>query len=354
DFVTAWLAYALQVYTGHKSALPWFSFPEKFQCRVSSVPVLRHLCKLLLKLPKLEPSSDWSARWFLDFPLCYVLSTVPSIPSSVNPATLDPRYLVSDISYWQPDLGIVEFIAYHERNSPKLRRVFFAVRKDSGPPSLVFPPVMDSKFVLSYADYYTMPPSDGASSWMPDCSHWSISNSSRSSVSMARVSLGALRRYWHPARATITSRMGPPFSLPVHLRLRPATWRLFWSLDLPAKAFTPLFRLLHDRVAHRPWCHRMVPAKVPSPLCALCGQAPEDLYHFVVGCSFKAQYWRDVVYLLSLQDLLPTDASIWTALTTLCSPDYVTLDDEVLVAIGAAYCTLWKYYWRHRHGAMDS
>lgn len=27
DFVTAWLVYAFQVYTGHKSILPWLSFP---------------------------------------------------------------------------------------------------------------------------------------------------------------------------------------------------------------------------------------------------------------------------------------------------------------------------------------
>ncbi|KAI8646619.1 hypothetical protein BD408DRAFT_317673, partial [Parasitella parasitica] len=114
-------------------------------------------------------------------------------------------------------------------------------------------------------------------------------------------------------------------------------WRLFWSLDLPAKAFIPWWRLLHDRVAHRSWCHRIVPAKV---------LAPEDLFHFVVGCSFKARYWRDVVSLLSLQDLLPTAMSIWQALTSFCSQNLEMLDEEVLVALGTAYSTLWKYHWR--------
>ncbi|KAI8639608.1 hypothetical protein BD408DRAFT_435042 [Parasitella parasitica] len=167
-----------------------------------------------------------------------------------------------------------------------------------------------------------MPRSDGASSWMPDCSHWTISNSSRSSVPVARLSLNALRRYWHPAKDIITSRMGPPLLLSVHLRLPPPYW------------------------SHRSWCHRVAPAKVPSPLCALCGLVPEDLFHFVVGCPLKARYWRDVVSLLSLQDLLPNTMSIWQALTSFCSQDSSMLDEEVLVALGTAYSTLWKYHWR--------
>ncbi|CEP09889.1 hypothetical protein [Parasitella parasitica] len=140
--------------------------------------------------------------------------------------------------------------------------------------------------------------------------------------------------------------MGPPLRLPVHLRLSPASWRLFWSLDMPVKAFTPWWSLLHDRVAHHLWCHRVVPAKVPSPTCALCGLAPEDLYHFVVGCPFKTHYWRDVVSSLSLQDLLPTGMAFWTALNSLCSQDMVILDEDVLVSLGAPYSTLWKYHWR--------
>ncbi|KAK4509004.1 uncharacterized protein ATC70_007353 [Mucor velutinosus] len=59
--------------------------------------------------------------------------------------------------------------------------------------------------------------SDGAASWRPDCTHWAASNSSRSAVSVARLSLGALRRFWHPEKGTTTSRMGPPLKLPAHL-----------------------------------------------------------------------------------------------------------------------------------------
>ncbi|KAK4510779.1 Flap-structured DNA-binding and RNA-binding protein [Mucor velutinosus] len=214
DFVSSWLVYAFQVYTGHKSILPWFCFPGLYQSRVSSVPALTHLGKLLLRLPKLVPSSGWSARWFLDLPLCSVLSTVPSVRPPRDPSSLDPRFLVSDVSFWQPDLGIVDGVTSHLAWSSRvLRPVFLALNRDRGPVSLVFPPVMDSKIT--------------------------VSNSSRSAAPVARLSLGALRRYWHPAKGTITSRMGPPLKLPAHLLLSPALWRTFWSLEMPAKAFTP-------------------------------------------------------------------------------------------------------------------
>ncbi|CAO3630098.1 unnamed protein product [Mucor fragilis] len=348
DFVSSWLVYTFQVYTGHKSILPSFFCPALFKSRVSSVPVLKHLGKLLLRLPQLVPSSGWSARWFLDLPLCSVLSTVSSVRPPCDPSHLDPRFLVSDISFWQPDLGIVDGVASHLAWSSRvLRPVFLAVNRDRGPVSLVYPPVMDSKIVLSHADYFTMPHSDGATSWMPDCTHWTVSNSSRSAVSVARLSLGALRRYWHPAKDIITSRMGPPLRLSTHLLLSPASWRLFWSLEIPAKAFTLWWRLLHGRVSHRSWCHKVMPTKVLSPACALCGYHTEDLYHFVVGCHFKSSFWQAVVSLLSLQELLPSDSSIWLALTTLCNgSDLMVIDEDVLVVLGAAYSTLWKYHWR--------
>ncbi|CEP19213.1 hypothetical protein [Parasitella parasitica] len=104
--------------------------------------------------------------------------------------------------------------------------------------------------------------------------------------------------------------MGPPLLLPVHLNLRPSSWQLFWSLPLPAKEFTPWWRLLHDRIAHCSWCHRIAPDKVPSRACALCGVDTEALYYFVVDSSFKEEFWRGIVSSLSLQDLLPSGLSI--------------------------------------------
>ncbi|KAI8638451.1 hypothetical protein BD408DRAFT_436013, partial [Parasitella parasitica] len=182
NFVNAWLVYAFQVYTGHKSVLPWFCFPEKLKYRLSSVPVLYQLSKLLLKLPKLLPAPAWSSRWYLDFPLCCILSLVSSNSTSFNPASIAPRYLLSDISTWQPVLGMVDCVTRLDGLSPTLRRVDMAIRlTSSGPPTLSLPDVIESSLVLSPDMYYVTPRSAVASAWMPDCSHWKVSNSSRSS-----------------------------------------------------------------------------------------------------------------------------------------------------------------------------
>ena len=52
-----------------------------------------------------------------------------------------------------------------------LYSVYWAVNKDTCPVSFAFPPVMESKIVLSQENYYTMSRSAGATSWLPDCSH---------------------------------------------------------------------------------------------------------------------------------------------------------------------------------------
>lgn len=58
-------------------------------------------------------------------------------------------------------------------------------------------------------------------------------------------------------------------------------------------------------------------------------------------CPVKSCFLQDVVSLLSLQELLPSDASIWLALTSLCSSDDLKMiDEDVLVDLGAAYSTL--------------
>ncbi|KAG2198156.1 hypothetical protein INT46_000593 [Mucor plumbeus] len=194
-FVSPWLVYAFQVYTGHKSILPWLFFPSTYKPRLASVPALAHLGKLLLKLPKLVPAFGWSSRWYLDFPLCCVLSPVPSISSSVNPKSLAPKYLISDICYWQADLGIVDGVSDRYDWSPLLCSVHSVIGNKYGPISLVFPTLLESKIVLSHGKFFTTSRFAVATSWLPDCSYWAVSNSSRSSVSIANVSLGALRRF---------------------------------------------------------------------------------------------------------------------------------------------------------------
>lgn len=61
----------------------------------------------------------------------------------------------------------------------------------------------------------------------------------------------------------------------------------------------------------------------------------------MVDCHVRSFIWQDVVSLLSLQELLPYDVSIWLALTSFCfSGNLVVIDEDVQIALGTAYSTL--------------
>lgn len=78
----------------------------------------------------------------------------------------------------------------------------------------------------------------------------------------------------------------------------------------------------------------------------VCGFESKDLYyHFVAGCRDKSLFLLDVVPSLSSQELLFSDATIWLAITTSCRvSDLVLMNEDVLIAFGAATSTLWTYH----------
>jgi hypothetical protein len=345
DFVSPWLVYFFQVYSGHKSILPWFMFPDKFKCRMATIPTMVHLTKLLSRLPPLVVCGSWSSRWLLDLPLCCVVSRGAGKPVSVDPTALPMRYLLSDMISWIPHLGVVSAVGKNIKASV-VQQVLNGLRTFSfGSPSLVLTPVIRKMVAMSASEVASLVMRSGASSWLPSCVHWQVPTTSKTSCSVLSLSLGSLRRFWHVDQALILSNPHPPLLVPPHLRLRPSHWRTFWSLEMPAKAFTPWWRLLHGKIGHRSLLNSWMPSKCPSPLCALCGEQ-EDLFHFAVGCVWKSIFWRDVLGLLSLVDQLPTDLDVWCALTSLSSLDGSLLEEDVLSLLGAGFATIWRFHWR--------
>jgi hypothetical protein len=65
---------------------------------------------------------------------------------------------------------------------------------------------------------------------MPSTRHWTVPSGPSSVVSVAKLSLGVLRRFWHADHSVVSARPGPPLAVASHLLLRPFFWRLFWSL----------------------------------------------------------------------------------------------------------------------------
>jgi hypothetical protein len=345
DFVSPWLVYCFQVYTGHSSVLPWLMCPSKFKSRLCSVPTLDHITKLLVRLPPLSPSASWSSRWFLDLPLCCVVSVAPGVLSSgFVPSSVAPKYLLSDICRWNLHRGALCADIALPRSS-QVRSVFYGLQPAFGAATMTLPPVIRSKVAFSTAELLSLPVSRaGATSWLPLTSHWTVPSGSSSEVAISKLSLGALRRYWHADYSVICTRPGPPLVLTPHLLLRPFFWRLFWSLPMVAKAFTPWWRLLHDKIGYRSRLHRWSSQKYPSPCCALCG-VPEDLYHFVIGCAYKSDYWRQALTYLALDTDFPMDLDVWSVMISLCSRDCKPVPPDVLSIFGSIFYTMWAAHW---------
>jgi hypothetical protein len=180
----------------------------------------------------------------------------------------------------------------------------------------------------------------------PSFSHWDIPNGTRSGVPLAQIKLGALRRYWHPSYDMLRRPAHPPMRRPFHLLLTPSLWRDFWSLYIPARAFTPWWRLLHGHLSVQARLHSINRIRYPSPICTLCNEAPEDEFHMVIGCSMKSLFWYEFISHLGLSETFPTDNDIWIGLTTLHGQENFPLDNSILELLGAAFSSLWQHHWR--------
>lgn len=113
--------------------------------------------------------------------------------------------------------------------------------------------------------------------------------------------LSALRQYWHPDSSRLRTHSHPPILHPTYLMLLPSRWRPFWSLSLPAKAFTPWWRLLHDGIGFRARLYHLNSTSFLTPLCGLCHDTVKYLYHFVVGCHVNSNFWFDVIVHFHIQ-----------------------------------------------------
>ncbi|KAJ8656675.1 hypothetical protein O0I10_007521 [Lichtheimia ornata] len=109
----------------------------------------------------------------------------------------------------------------------------------------------------------------------------------------------------------------PEIARPLCLIYPVSFWKRFWRSMIPHKAFTPWWRLLHDTIGTRQKLHGWNIPEVESPICQICKAAPEDLYHFVVGCPSKRQFWIDALNAFELFAIFPTHQEIWNTVSTI-------------------------------------
>ena len=351
DFVTPFLVYCLKVYTGHVSLLPWFLAPHRFKFLLAGLPTMKHLSILLERLPPLLMDSSWDGQWFLDVPVACALDTrsLSLLPSMLRVAQPPLRFLVSDLLRWMPFFGVFASTALVRELPPpsSFLESLVPLLGMSGP--MQWHSAIRDKIVFDASSFPVPVPSESLhvnSSWLPDCSHWSFAVPGKRAPSLVScTSLGELRQLWHADYLLTLSPPSVPMIVSLSWYLRPRQWRLFWSLPLVHQSVTPWWRLLHDSVGFKSKIHRWNPAFCNSPLCPICLEVPEDAYHFAVGCWVKSKYWKDVLAHVGLSALVVTDLDIWSVLVTFSTLSGATLTPAHLSLMGAAFATLWRYYW---------
>lgn len=359
DFVTPFIQKCLQVYTGQVSLLSWLVAVSRYKPLLSGLPNMAHLCVLLRKLPRLTFDPSWNGYWFIDLPLGSVLERTSIEDTSdvvVNPSSIPLRYLVSDLLQWLP--GHQKFLSpevafIYFRHSPLLRRMWCAIIDDG---SLRWKNPIGS-MVLTVGDSLPAPSGDGLlplRDWLPDMAHWSfVITDNNISIPVAYASLGELRSLWHSDLPLLRSPPAVPSQISISWRLKPCYWRLLWSLPLSHKALTPWWRLLNDSIGFKSKLHRWNPSFCPSPLCPICLEVPEDAYHFVVGCWVKSRYWHDVISYIGLSHLLTSDLDIWSVMVSFSTSSGLIPCPVQLSLVGAAFATLWRYYWQCFNGNLS-
>ncbi|KAJ8656561.1 hypothetical protein O0I10_007638 [Lichtheimia ornata] len=343
DFLSPWIIKYYQLLTGHASLLPWFLYPEYYSKQMKADPNMLQLCSVLQALPPLAICNSWSQRWLLDLPL------EPTITPPPNHHKLPMQYLLSDIAYWAQDR---QCFFFHTRQLPKPLHNFV----QSLPQAVSIAPTiltLINSTTISIQASRILGPTPTASppvpkSRLPSLSHWTLQVSTRCHTSVPTSTLTQLRRSWHPHWKLMLSRPRPPEILPRPLCfIYPSSfWKRFWRSEIPHKAFTPWWRLLHDSIGTRQKLHSWKIAEVDTPICRICKTEPEDLHHLFVDCPRKHQFWIDALNAFDLSATFPTKHSIWHALHTLQSAPRSYLADSTMYRFGIIIAILWRYHWR--------
>jgi endonuclease/exonuclease/phosphatase family metal-dependent hydrolase len=375
DFVTPMIGHCIQLYTGHRSFLPWLQYPEEYHKNFTVLPTMNILTALLKKLPPLLSDSEWSARWLADTPLKKALfSVVPDtarsgLTSSMVPfdiASIPIRYVVSDVVAWSYFYnGFSNFLrsdssTRHRHGAPQeVLHVFQA----ADPPIQWMPLLqrfMPSDFNrdIPPPGYRTSPGSLSLSRdnsvrnrWVPRCSHWSIELNNKS-FPVFSATPRVLRHYWlQQDRAPsglryryFSNRIITPLVIPYGY-CAPRVWRVFWSLSLPHQVITCWWRLLKNSVGTNGYFHSLSPTHWPSPICPICKTHTESTYHFFVSCSHKWSFWEAAIQKLQLEETLDSPESVWCILVSLHSITRHPVDRGILVQIGCIINVIWLSHW---------
>ncbi|KAI7899274.1 uncharacterized protein BX663DRAFT_522050, partial [Cokeromyces recurvatus] len=134
----------------------------------------------------------------------------------------------------------------------------------------------------------------------------------------------------------------PPFSPKISF-----PWSQFWQLPLSHSGRNIWYRLIHKKIPHKSFLHRVMPAYFPTSTCPICSDPVESFVHFIFTCPPKLAIWQHMWYMY----IDPSDSSfsldtLYYALHTLHVPSSsLTLVFSPLTAIAATLEAIWLSHW---------
>ncbi|KAI8364018.1 hypothetical protein EDC96DRAFT_482384 [Choanephora cucurbitarum] len=180
--------------------------------------------------------------------------------------------------------------------------------------------------------------------WLPSSEHWLISPKARQVLEISIAKPSRFRRHWQFLSKLLPRRI--PLLVPKAARSPSSSWKLFWSLPLPAKAFSPWWQLSYGTIGYASKLHSWNSTSFSTSLCRICGFEAETLYHFVVDCRFKWSFWQQYFAERDLTTTFPSIMSVRLALVDLTDTEGNLLSADLLVAVGMSLTTLWRYHWQ--------
>ena len=146
-----------------------------------------------------------------------------------------------------------------------------------------------------------------------------------------------------------------PLPRPTASRITKRSWKLFWKSTMSFKTKNIWFQLLQNKSNTRVRLHRLLPDKVPSPLCPLClpSEKQHTAEHMFVECRQVWFIWKTAIRYLLPHDhhiIRISQTSLINSLFSLRLPKSNALtgphDMTIWFLFSSCLENIWKSYWQ--------
>jgi hypothetical protein len=201
DIVIPILQQYLQIHTGQMYALPIVMFRKKYRRMLRHIPMLLHLCHLLMKLPALHPHKVWSAEWVMDLPLCTTLLAPTDDQKGIS--NIPIRFRISDVLNGDDQTNCFYLASYDNQSQyTRIQIIRKLQKRQIAWQSWLRPALGDDNILLERTE-----------DLLPNCNHWTTKFTDKT-TQIGTIKLSDLRQTWNKQDHWIRNPPHPPTRIP--------------------------------------------------------------------------------------------------------------------------------------------